>query len=285
MITLLGAGRMGRGIAHAFAYAGHEVCILDLKPRRDREVERLWQEVTAEITASLQSLAELGAFNVAAIPRIVARVALAPREDAAAVLARATVVFEAVPEVLEVKRGVLALAAAYAAPDAIIASTTSTFLVSSLAAMVDKPARFLNAHWLNPAYIIPLVELSAHATTGAGVLAEMKRLLASIGKVPIVCAAAPGYIVPRLQALIMNESARMIEEGVATAEEIDKATRYGLGFRYAAMGVVEFIDYGGADILYYASQSLSAALGPRYEAPDIVKRSMEEGRIGLKSGS
>ena len=111
-------------------------------------------------------------------------------------------------------------------------------------------------HWLNPAYVIPVVELSTHPGTAAAVLARAKALMESIGKLPVVCGATPGYIVPRLQALVMNEAARMVEEGVATAEEIDKATRYGLGLRFAALGVVEFIDFGGADILHHASREM-----------------------------
>jgi len=107
-----------------------------------------------------------------------------------------------------------------------------------------------------------------------------------IGKMPVVCGPTPGYIVPRLQALIMNEAARMIEEGAATAEEIDKATRHGLGLRFAALGVVEFIDFGGCDILHHASREMSASLDAgRYTAPAIVGRMVEQGRLGLKSGS
>jgi 3-hydroxybutyryl-CoA dehydrogenase len=91
--------------------------------------------------------------------------------------------------------------------------------------------------------------------------------------------------VPRLQALMMNEAARMVDEGVATAEEIDRATRYGLGLRFAAIGVVEFIDFGGNDILYHASRYLAATLSPeRYTAPAVVDRMMREGRNGLRDG-
>jgi len=113
----------------------------------------------------------------------------------------------------------------------------------------------------------------------------MKSLLEAIGKAPVECKAAPGYIVPRLQALVMNEAARMVEQGVATAEDIDRACRYGFGFRYANMGLVEFIDYGGNDILYYASRYLAQALGDaRFAPPDIVVRHMNEGRNGLRDG-
>ncbi|HEU0145891.1 MAG TPA: 3-hydroxyacyl-CoA dehydrogenase family protein, partial [Bradyrhizobium sp.] len=115
---------------------------------------------------------------------------------------------------------------------------------------------------------------------------ELKTLLEGIGKVPVVCAATPGFIVPRIQALAMNEAARMVGEGVASAEKIDKAIRYGFGFRYAVLGLLEFIDWGGGDILYYASRYLEGALGSdRYRAPEVIARNMEEGRIGLRTGA
>lgn len=284
IIATLGAGRMGRGIAHAFAYAGHEVLLIDVKPRAFEATRRLEQESLAEMDASLASLSALGAFDDAERASIMARITFCGRNTAAAALARADVIFEGVPEVLEAKREAFAFACAHAQLEAIIASTTSTFLVSMLAESVIGPERFLNAHWLNPAYIIPLVELSPHAGTSSAVVQRMKSILETIGKVPVVCAAAPGYIVPRLQSLVMNEAARMIEEGIATAEDIDRATRYGFGFRYAAMGVVEFIDYGGNDILFYASRYLAGTLGERYASPPIIERFMNEGRIGLKTG-
>ena len=181
----------------------------------------------------------------------------------AAALAGAGIVFEGVPEVVELKREVLAAASKCVGPDIIIASTTSTILVDDLSGAVEHPERFLNVHWLNPAYLIPLVEISPGAATDPAVIARVKALLEGIGKVPVVCAATPGFIVPRIQALAMNEAARMVEEGVASAEDIDKAIRYGFGFRYAVLGLLEFIDWGGGDILYYASRYLEGALRQR----------------------
>ncbi|MEW5891224.1 MAG: 3-hydroxybutyryl-CoA dehydrogenase [Pseudomonadota bacterium] len=284
-IAALGAGRMGRGIATAFAHAGHEVWLVDIKPRAAAEARALERQALAEIDASLAAMAEWGAFDDALRPRIVQRIRFAAREAAPAALARADAVFEGVPEVMEAKRGAFAFAAAHMRPEALLASTTSTFLVTRLAELVPHPGRFLNAHWLNPAHVIPLVELSPHGGTAPAAVDALKGLLERIGKVPVLCAAAPGYIVPRLQSLIMNEAARMIEQGVASAADIDRATRYGLGFRYANMGVVEFIDFGGNDILYYASRYLAQALGDeRYASPPIVDRHMREGRNGLRDG-
>lgn len=285
VVAALGAGRMGRGIAHAFAYAGHEVLLLDAKPRGTADAERLRGDALAEIDANLRAVAELGAFDDGERGAILARIRFVPREAAPDALARTDVLFEGVPEVMQAKCGALAFACEHLRRDAIVASTTSTFLVTELARIVPRPERFLNAHWLNPAYIIPLVELSPHEGTSPGATARLKSLLEAIGKVPVVCKAAPGYIVPRLQALVMNEAARMVEQGVATPEDIDRACRYGFGFRYANMGLVEFIDFGGNDILYFASRYLAEALNDtRFAPPEIVVRHMNEGANGLRDG-
>jgi len=274
---------MARGIAVVFAYAGHAVSILDLKAREEAAYAEKAAEVIAEVRSTLASLAEFGLFAAAAVDDIAGQVSVAQAGQAAAILAEAAVVFEAVPEVLELKRQVLGRASALA-PRTIIASTTSTILVDQLADAVAHPERFLNAHWLNPAFLVPLVELAPGARTDAAVTRRLRELLHSIGKVPVVCAARPGYIVPRIQALAMNEAARLLEEGVASAEDIDKAIKYGFGVRFATLGMLEFIDWGGGDILYYASRSLSEALGSeRYAAPAIVERNMREDRVGLRT--
>ncbi|WP_062475044.1 3-hydroxybutyryl-CoA dehydrogenase [Variovorax boronicumulans] len=282
----VGAGRMGRGIAIAFAYAGHRIALIDLRPRTPEAWQRLRDEAQAEIVASLSGLAQLGVIDASQVERIAARVDFVNAADAPRALAAAELVFEGVPETMDAKREAFEQLNRHCRDDAILTSTTSSILVTQLAALVRRPERFLNMHWLNPAYVIPVVELSCHPGTDAGVLARTKALMEAIGKLPVVCGASPGYIVPRLQALVMNEAARMIEEGAATAEEIDKATRYGLGLRFAALGVVEFIDFGGCDILHHASREMSASLDAgRYTAPAIVGRMVEEGRLGLKSGS
>jgi 3-hydroxybutyryl-CoA dehydrogenase len=281
----VGAGRMGRGIAIAFAYAGHRISLIDLRERSAQAWDKLRAEAQAEIEASLAGLAQLGVMEVAQIQSIAARVDFVRAADAPAALQAADLVFEGVPETLGAKREVFEQINRHCRMDAILTSTTSSILVTQLAALVHRPERFLNMHWLNPAYVIPVVELSCHPGTDPEVLARTKALMEAIGKLPVVCGASPGYIVPRLQALVMNEAARMIEEGAATAEEIDKATRYGMGLRFAAIGVVEFIDFGGCDILHHASREMSASISPqRYTAPAIVDRMVEEGRLGLKSG-
>ena len=286
VIACLGAGRMGRGIAVAFAYAGHAVVMIDIKPRSADQFATLKAEALGEVRKTLASLARFGLLSDGDADAVIALVSVAPAQNMEAVLAPAGIVFEGVPELVDLKREVLAAASKYVGPEVIIASTTSTILVDDISDSVERPERFLNVHWLNPAYLIPLVEISPGAATDPAVIAKVKTLLEGIGKVPVVCAATPGFIVPRIQALAMNEAARMVEEGVASAEDIDKAIRYGFGFRYAVLGLLEFIDWGGGDILYYASRYLEGALGSdRYRAPEVIARNMRDGRIGMRTGA
>ena len=280
-VAALGAGRMGRGIGHVFAWAGFEVDVIDFKPRPD--ARRVADEAIAEIRGNLNLLAHLGLVDD--VERVVGRIRIISHEGAVASLQRADVLFEGVTETEEAKRDAFARACKHLRPDAIIASTTSSMLADKLAAMVTHPERFLNAHFLNPAYLIPLVEVSPAKVTAERTFTKVKNLLEAAGKVVVRCNPSPGFIVPRLQAAAMNEAARLVEEGVATPEEIDRAVRAGFGPRYTAMGLCEFIDYGGLDILFYASSSMARALNaPRYEPPALVKKLMAEGKRGTREG-
>lgn len=284
-IVALGAGRMGRGIGHVFAYAGYRVDVIDFKPREGGAGAQLRTAALEEIGANLGLLRDLGVLDDAQRQAILGRIRVLPLEAAPDALAGADFVFEGVTETLEAKRDAFARACAHARPAAVIASTTSSILADELAALVTNPARFVNTHFLNPAYLIPLVEVSPARASAEQTFEATKALLESAGKVVVRCAPSPGFIVPRLQAAAMNEAARLVEEGVATPEDIDKAVRSGFGPRYTAMGMCEFIDYGGLDILYYASKSMARALdAPRYEPPAIVERLMREGKRGAREG-
>jgi 3-hydroxybutyryl-CoA dehydrogenase len=284
-IAAAGAGRMGQGMAVAFALAGHPVLLIDLKTRSAEDFSAMRDRVTAAIEQQLQMLCAIGLLDSADQSRVAQRISIHAESECEALLATAAFIFEGVPETLDAKRAALGRISRAATADAVIASTTSTILSTELQAMVTGPERFLNAHWLNPAYLVPLVELSPGDDTAADALDRTRALLESIGKVPVVCKASPGYIVPRIQALAMNEAARLVEEGVASAEDIDKATRYGLGFRFAILGLLEFIDWGGGDILYHASHYLQQATGEdRFAPPESIERNMAQGHTGLAAG-
>ena len=287
MIATAGAGRMGRSIAIALALAGHRVAVLDLKDRPDADADRLLTEARTEIAASLQFLADLNVLDAgqqtATAERITVVANGAAADDA---LQSAGVIFEGATETRAAKEAIFARLSAACKPEAIVASTSSTFSANELAHFVTQPERFIITHWLNPAYLIPVVEVSPGTSTSIETTETIRALLKAAGKIPVICKPSPGFIVPRIQALAMNEAARIVEEGVATAEDVDTAIRYGFGFRYAVMGLLEFIDLGGVDILYHASRQLSDALDDdRFAAPAIVNELIDAGNLGHKTGS
>jgi 3-hydroxybutyryl-CoA dehydrogenase len=284
-VVALGAGRMGRGLATALAYAGIRVTVLDARERSAQAQQALQQQGHDEVLANMRMLAQLGAFDAAHAQPLAQRVQWAHAGQVAEVLASADWVFEGVTETLAAKQDALALCSQHCGANAILTSTTSSILVTQLAPLVQRPERFFNMHWLNPAFLIPVVEISTHPHSSTEAVQRTRDLLHAMGKLPVVCGPAPGYVVPRLQALMMNEAARMVDEGIISAQDMDVATRYGLGLRFAALGVLEFIDFGGADILYHASRELAASVSAeRYATPPVIERMMQANQLGLKTG-
>jgi 3-hydroxybutyryl-CoA dehydrogenase len=187
----VGAGRMGRGIAIAFAYAGRRISLIDLRPRDGDAWQRLRDEPgrrSKPASRAWRSSASSSLRRSRALPR--ASIS-STRPMHPARLAAAELVFEGVPETMEAKREAFEHINRHCRDDAILTSTTSSILVTQLAAIVRLPERFLNMHWLNPAYVIPVVELSCHPGTDAAVLARTKALMEEIGKLPVVCGASP----------------------------------------------------------------------------------------------
>jgi 3-hydroxybutyryl-CoA dehydrogenase len=192
---------------------------------------------------------------------------------------------EALPESVPLKRAALARLAGILDEDAIIASGSSTISPSDVGDAVERPERFLVAHWLNPAHVIPLVDVVPGRLTAPATVERTLALLERIGKTPVRCGDSPGFIGPRLQVLLMNEAVRLVEEGVATPEDVDRAFRAGMGFRYASVGIFEFIDWGGVDILYRASRYMAEALGDeRFKPARLVEEKMARNELGPKTG-
>ncbi|MDQ3203286.1 MAG: 3-hydroxybutyryl-CoA dehydrogenase [Pseudomonadota bacterium] len=283
-ICIVGAGRMGEGIALAFMFAGLPVTLIDIKQRDAAAQDSYFRQIEGHLRTELATLVRLGSLDSAQADQALSHLRVCDREQSGGDLQVAAVVFEAVPELLELKARTFAWLSESCNAETVIASTTSTFLVTQLATLVTHPQRFVNAHWLNPAFLMPLVEVSRSETTSPQVVQRLMALLKRIGKVPVQCSAAAGYIVPRIQALAMNEAARMVEEGVASAEDIDTAIRVGFGLRFSVLGMLEFIDWGGGDILFYASHYLAQAIDPRFLPPKVIADNMALGRNGLREG-
>jgi 3-hydroxybutyryl-CoA dehydrogenase len=229
-IAVFGAGRTGREIALAFAHGGYDVRIVDAEVRAADQFARFAGDVRAALRAALAT------FAINAVDRIDARVQVIPATDTIEAIAQADVVFEAVADTLEAKRIALVRIGACAQPGATIASTTASQLATDLAGFVPRPERFLAIRWPDPAYLMPIVELSPHPATSRHALSWLRAILEDIGNVPVECAPAPGGIVDRLRSLVANETARMVEEGIATQEAVERAARLGLGLHLLAGG-------------------------------------------------
>lgn len=281
-VAVIGAGRMGKAIAIAFAYAGLQVKLIDSKVRSKLEFAQYQKQIQADIDQELNLLCSIQFVQADQIALIQMNIQICSKLEAIGYLNHCDLIMEAVSEQTQVKQDIFSWLDQYIPAQCIVASTTSTFLVTDIAQMLSHPERVINAHWLNPAYLMPLVELSRSEQSSEAAVEQLKLFLISVGKVAVVCNAKAGYIVPRIQALAMNEAARMVEDGVASAQDIDIAIRTGFGLRFSVLGLLEFIDWGGGDILYFASQYLQKELGERYSTPQIIEDNMQHKRNGLR---
>lgn len=281
-ILIIGPGRMGLGIAAAFALHEFEVVLIDLKSRSVEEYESVEKKRREELSSILCFLKRLGRLEES--PEEIGSKILFSRDLEKHVLERAFI-FEAIPEKPDEKVALFKKISPSLPRDTIIASTTSTIDIKTLKAGVVRPGNLLITHWLNPAFIIPLVEIARTKETDSEAVDRMKALLKRIGKVPVILNDSPGFIIPRIQAIAMNEAAHLLEERVATPEDIDAAIRFGLGFRLCVFGLLEFIDMGGLDILYYADAFLYSAFGSeKFKVPRLIEEKMKRGEVGPRTG-
>lgn len=280
-VTVVGPGRMGSAISQVFATAGHEVRLLDTKDRTPRERQSRFDGVRDTVESNLDFLAEAEQFDGAAAT-VWDRIECTA--DIATALCDTDWVFEALPEDPELKTDFLGSVTDDMPTDTIVATTTSSISLETLAPVAPDPAHLLITHWLNPAFLVPLVEVARSDETEETAIDATVDLLDSVGKEPVVCQDSPGFIGSRVQAAAMNEAVRAFEEGVATPDDIDTALQSGVGFRMAAMGLIEFVDFGGVDILYSVDEYLSEELGDRFDPPASVREKMERGERGLDTG-
>jgi 3-hydroxybutyryl-CoA dehydrogenase len=282
-VAVLGPGRIGRQIALAFALGGCRVRLVDAKDgRAPGEAERTLADARREIVRDVGLMVEERVIDQPESAEVLARIEERIGLDA---LAGCGFVQEALPESVPLKQATFARLTGVVDDGAIIASGSSTISPSDVCDAVERPERFLVAHWLNPAHIIPLVDVVPGPRTSPETIDRTLKLLESLGKTPVRCGDSPGFIGPRLQVLLMNEAVRLVEEGVATPEDVDRAFRAGMGFRYASIGLFEFIDWGGVDILYRASRYMAEALGDeRFKPARMVEEKMARNELGPKTG-
>ena len=269
--AVLGAGTMGHGIAQVLAQAGIDTTLYDLLPEA---VER----GLAGVRANLDKGVERGKIAPAARDATLAR--LSGSSELGAV-ADVQVVIEAVPERLELKRALFRELGARLGADVLLASNTSSLSIDAIAEGTPHPERVVGMHFFNPVHLMRLVEVVRGERSSERAVALALDLARRLDKEPIDVRDAPGFASSRLGIAIGMEAIRMVEEGVASAEDIDKAMTLGYGF---PMGPLRLTDLVGLDVRLAIAEHLATTLGPRFEPPALLRRMVSEGRLGKKSG-
>ena len=261
---------MGAGIAHAFVLAGSHVAIVE----RDDDAVKM---ARGRILAALLTSVERGSTKEK-LEDLTARVRVAADVS---VFADAGLVMEAVPESLELKVDALARAEAAVPPEAWLASNTSSISITTLASSLVRPERFLGLHFFNPVPSSKLVEIVVGKQTEPELVAAAQEWVAALGKTPITVKDVPGFASSRLGLALGLEAIRMLEDGVATAEDIDAAMALGYGH---PMGPLKLTDVVGLDVRLGIAEYLHATLGDRFEPPALLREMVERGELGRKSG-
>ncbi len=275
-VAVLGLGTMGHGIAQTFAVAGCNVRGYDVDPGAgDTLVER--------IQANLKQMADAGLMDDSAIPAVLKRITACRSESEAA--EGAQFVIEAVREDLTVKQELFARLEATLGRDAILASNTSSYRISDIAAKLHWPDRVVATHWFNPPHIVPVVEVVPGRKTSSETTQTTYNLLARVGKLPVrINQEIPGFLVNRDQVAMFREIWDLLDRGIASAVDIDRAIRGSIGLRLAALGPLAIIDFAGWDVTGKVYQNLITDLRSDTELPQSVRRLLEEGRLGVKTG-
>jgi 3-hydroxybutyryl-CoA dehydrogenase len=271
-VAVVGAGAMGHGIAQVAAVAGCAVRLADAAAGAARAgLER--------VRRNLDGAVERGKATAEDRDAALARIEVC--EDVAAAVRGADLVIEAAPEDLDLKRDLFAMFGRTAPAGAVLATNTSSLSVVAIAEATRRPGRVLGMHFFNPAHLMKLVEVVTHARTDADARDAAVALARRMGKEPIVVRDAPGFASSRLGLLLGLEAMRMVEEGVASPEDIDRAMT--LGYNHP-VGPLRLTDLVGLDVRLAIARYLHRTLGDRFAPPAILERMVAEGKLGRKSG-
>ncbi len=271
-IAVIGAGIMGRGIAHAAALGGYRTILEDLLPNALRKAE-------TEIRANLDRAVELGKVDAANADLAFSRLEYAGSIDQAA--READLVIEAVPEEMESKIEIFTMLDKICRPSTILASNTSSLSVTEIASVTYRAKKCVGMHFFNPVHKTKLLEIVRALETDAETLAAAVEVGKRMGKEVVVIKEAPGFITSRINAMIGNEAFYMLQEGVASAEDIDKALKLGLNH---PMGPFELVDLIGLDTRLHILEHLHKTLGEKFRPCPLLAQYVKAGRLGRKSG-
>ncbi|QLG26746.1 3-hydroxybutyryl-CoA dehydrogenase [Halorarum halophilum] len=271
-VCVLGAGTMGRGIAHACAVGGHRVRLRDVNG-----------DVLAEAAKAVRRTLD-GGVERGKLSRDEADAAFERLEtttDLATAAADADVAIEAVPEDIDLKRDVLAEVESHLSRDALVGSNTSSLPLTSVAAALDRPGRAVGLHFFNPVHAMDLVEVVLAEQTTDTTRERAESLVEGLGKTAVTVADSPGFATSRLGAIQGVEAIRMLQEGVAGPRDVDAGME--LGYRHP-MGPIELTDVVGLDVRLDILEHLREELGERFAPPPLLRRKVRAGKLGRKTG-
>jgi 3-hydroxybutyryl-CoA dehydrogenase len=273
-IGIAGAGIMGSGMAQVFARSGYNVVITDMS-------EELLLKSKKLVDIFNSSLIEEGIMSKDEIDIVISNIAYSTEKS---VFSDCDLIIEAIVEKMEIKQVFWKEVEEIARIDAYLATNTSGLSINKISELVKIKERFIGMHFWNPPHIIPLVELIRGDMTSDDTVEVLKELLISIDKEPVVVQKdVPGFIGNRLQFAVFREAMHIVEEGIASIEDVDKAMKFGPGFRYPVIGPLQTADLGGLDTFYYISSYLFNELSDAKEPPQILLDRMESGKHGVKS--
>ena len=271
-VAVIGAGIMGRGIAHVAALGGYRTILEDILPASLRKAE-------SDIRANLDKGVELGKLERSAADEAFSRIRFAGSVDEAA--READLVIEAVPEEMESKIEIFTLLDKICRPGAILASNTSSLSITEIASVTYRPRKCVGMHFFNPVHKMKLLEVVRALETDDETITAAAEVGRHMGKEVVVIKESPGFITSRINAMIGNEAFYMLQEGIASAEDIDKALKLGLNH---PMGPFELVDLVGLDTRLHILEYLHKSLGEKFRPAPLLVQHVKAGRLGRKSG-
>jgi 3-hydroxybutyryl-CoA dehydrogenase len=275
-VGVLGSGTMGHGIAQLFATKGRRVYLVD-------SAKASLQAAEAQIRDNLDFMAEIGHITSPEAEAAAQRITYDTSLDG--MLSKARYITEAVTENLELKKEVFKTLDRGTGESVILTSNSSSFDINEIAEKVTRKGRVIGTHWFHPPQITPCVEVIPGTATTKDVIEETFTLLEAIGKAPTLCKSAPGFVANRIQYALVAESLAIVDEGLASPEEVDRIVKTSFGFRLSAFGPFEVCDQAGLDvyntIFKYFHKVFKRDV---FKSPPILEEMVKQGRLGLKNG-
>lgn len=274
-VGIVGAGTMGSSMAQILARYHYPVILYNHRAEKLQTAEKL-------IAAGVANLISAGKVTEAEGKELKERIVYTADMKE---LSDVDLIVENIAEVADIKKHVFAELSKIVPSDAIIATNTSGLSINMLAESVENPERFLGFHWFNPPHVIPLVEIIRNEATLDEAAQAIYDLSLAIHKKPaIVAKDVPGFAANRLQLALYREALALVEEGVVSPEDVDSVLKYGLGFRWACLGPLETMDFGGLDIFDHIAEYLMPDLCDSHEVPKLLADAVAQRHLGVKTG-